>query len=360
MGKMFSLTSLNKPPSIFRSWRFWLAAIGTILLFITPEIVPNDYIFRVIIAVIINIPLALSQNLITGFSGQLTLGQAAFYGIGAYTSALLVLRLGVPWPIALLIAGLVACVFGILLSFPTLRVGSDYLTLMTIGFSQIFYIVALNWTDMTRGPMGIPGVPAPQIGPFVFNSLPSLYFLYLAITALSYLFMHRLTHSHVGRAFIAIRENEIAAAAMGINVANYKVMAFAFGSFWAGIAGSMLAHFLNFVGPQSFNLDQSILHMQMAILGGLGSLPGSILGAGLLVSLPQLFKPIYEYQLLLNGLMMVILLTWRPQGIMGKSAVAQKVVHRSIIKNLIPKKRNASDENTTAPKTSSPVEEGQN
>ncbi|MCG3206628.1 MAG: hypothetical protein FOGNACKC_00227 [Anaerolineae bacterium] len=360
MGKMFSLTSLNKPPSIFRSWRFWLAAIGTILLFITPRVVPNDYIFRVIIAVIINIPLALSQNLITGFSGQLTLGQAAFYGIGAYTSALLVLRLGVPWPIALLIAGLVACVFGILLSFPTLRVGSDYLTLMTIGFSQIFYIVALNWTDMTRGPMGIPGVPAPQIGPFVFNSLPSLYFLYLAITALSYLFMHRLTHSHVGRAFIAIRENEIAAAAMGINVANYKVMAFAFGSFWAGIAGSMLAHFLNFVGPQSFNLDQSILHMQMAILGGLGSLPGSILGAGLLVSLPQLFKPIYEYQLLLNGLMMVILLTWRPQGIMGKSAVAQKVVHRSIIKNLIPKKRNASDENTTAPKTSSPVEEGQN
>ena len=360
MGNMFSSDSLSsKPPSILRSWRFWLAVIGTVLLIIIPEIVPNDYIFRVIISVIINIPLALSQNLITGFTGQLTLGQAAFYGIGAYTSALLVLNLGLPWPVALLAAGLLACVFGIILSFPTLRVGSDYLTLMTIGFSQIFYIVALNWTNMTRGPMGIPGVLAPQIGPIVFNTLPSIYFLYLAITALCYLFMHRLTHSHIGRAFIAIRDNEIAAAAMGINIANYKVMAFAFGSFWAGIAGSMLAHFLNFVGPQTFNLDQSILQMQMAILGGLGSLPGSILGAGLLVSLPQLFKPIYEYQLLLNGLMMVILLTWRPQGILGKSAVGQTVVHKSIFRAFTSKKRNASDENIPAHETNSPVEEGQ-
>jgi branched-chain amino acid transport system permease protein len=359
MGKKFSLNSLNEPTSLFRSWRFWLAAIGTILLFITPEIVPNDYVFRVIIAVIINIPLALSQNLITGFTGQLTLGQAAFYGMGAYTSALLVLRLGVPWFAALLIAGLVTCVLGVLLSFPTLRVGSDYLTLMTIGFGQIFYIVALNWMDVTRGPMGIPGVPVPQIGPFVFNTLPSVYFLYLAITALSYLFMHRLVHSHVGRALVAIRDNEIAAAAMGINVANYKVLTFAFGSFWAGIAGSMLAHFLNFVGPQTFNIDQSLLHMQMAILGGLGSLPGSILGAAILVSLPQLFKPLYEYQLLLNGLMMVIMLTWRPQGIMGKSAVAQQVVHKNIFKALIPQKRNASDENISAPETKTPVEGGQ-
>ncbi len=108
---------------------------------------------------------------------------------------------------------------------------------------------------------------------------------------------------------------------MGINTAYYKVMIFAFGSFWAGISGSMLAHFLNFVGPMTFTLNGSLLHMQMAILGGLGSLPGSILGAAILVSLPQLFKPIYEYQLLLNGLLMVILLIWRPQGIMGKSAV---------------------------------------
>jgi branched-chain amino acid transport system permease protein len=310
-------------------------------LIAVPEVVPNDYILRIIISVIIDIPLALSQNLITGFTGLLTLGQAAFYGIGAYTSALLVMQLGVPWPIALLLAGLTACLFGILLSIPCLRVGSDYLTLMTIGFGQIFYIVALNWMQVTRGPMGLPGVPPPQIGPIVFNSSNSIYYLYLAITALCYLFMHRLTQSHVGRALIAIRDNETAAAAMGINVAYYKVLTFAFGSMWAGISGSMLAHFLTFVGPMTFTLNESLLHMQMAILGGLGSLPGSILGASILVSLPQLFKPIYEYQVLLNGLMMVILLIWRPQGIMGKSA-AMKVARKNVLKLLFGKHREKS------------------
>jgi branched-chain amino acid transport system permease protein len=332
---MTSLTSTKskKPTNIFRSWRLWLAVIGTAILIAVPEIVPNDYVFRIIISVVIDIPLALSQNLITGFAGMLSLGQAAFYGLGAYTSALLVMKLGVPWPFALLLAGAVACIFGILLSFPCLRVGSDYLTLMTIGFGQIFYIVALNWMPLTRGPMGLPGVPSPQIGPISFSSPNSIYYLYLFITAMCYLFMHNLTNSHIGRALIAIRDNEMAAAAMGINVSYYKVMTFAFGSLWAGISGSMLAHFLAFVGPMTFTLNESILHMQMAILGGLGSLPGSILGAAILVSVPQLFKPLYQYQVLLNGLLMVILLIWRPQGIMGKTA-AVKSVQKNFIKRL--------------------------
>jgi branched-chain amino acid transport system permease protein len=298
---------------------------GAIVVLAFPMVSPSNYILRVIILVIIDIPLALSQNLITGFTGMLTLGQAAFYGIGAYTSALLVMRLGVPWPIALLASGLVACVFGILLSIPCLRVGVDYLTLMTISFGEIFSIVAINWTQLTRGPMGIPGVPPPQIGPIVFSDPRAIYFLYLCITSLCYLFMHRLTHSHIGRALIAIRDNATAAAAMGINVRNYKMLAFAFGTMWAGISGSMLAHFLSFVGPQTFTLDESFFHMQMAILGGLGSLPGSILGALILVSLPQIFQPIYQYQVGIYGLLMIILLTWRPEGLLGKSAVAKAV-----------------------------------
>lgn len=330
MAKQKSLSNSKNKANIFRTWQFWLAAIGTTILIIVPEFVHNDYIFRIIISVIIDIPLALSQNLITGFTGMLTLGQAAFYGIGAYTSALMVMRLGAPWPVALLAAGFVACVFGILLGIPCLRVGSDYLTLMTIGFGEIFHIVALNWMDLTRGPMGLPGVPPPQIGSFVFDSSKKVYFLYLAISILCYFFMHRLTNSHIGRALIAIREDETAASAMGINVSYFKVLAFAFGSMWAGISGSMLAHFLTFVGPMTFTLNESLVHMQMAILGGLGSLPGSILGAALLVSLPQIFQPLYEYRMLLNGLLMVILMAWRPQGIMGKSA-AVKATKRSFI-----------------------------
>jgi branched-chain amino acid transport system permease protein len=313
--------------------RIWLYAIGAIVLLAVPEIVPNDYVFRIIIAIIIDVPLALAQNLITGFGGMLTLGQAAFYGIGAYTSAIMIMKVGAPWPVAILSAAALACIFGILLGFPCLRVGSDYLTLMTIGFGEIFHIVALNWMAMTRGPMGLPGVPPPQIGPFVFSSNRSMYYLYLAIAVLCYIFMNRLTKSHVGRALISIREDETAAAAMGINVSYYKVLAFAFGSMWAGISGSLLAHFLKFVGPMTFTLNESLLHMQMAILGGLGSLPGSVLGAAILVALPQIFQPLYEYRMLLNGALMVILMAWRPQGIMGSSA-AVGAAKRNLLQQL--------------------------
>lgn len=337
MTKQSPILKTKERKPLLKSWQFWLAVIGTIILLVVPEVVHNDYIFRIIISVIIDIPLALSQNLITGFTGMLTLGQAAFYGIGAYTSALLVMKLGAPWPVALIVAGLVACIFGILLGFPCLRVGSDYLTLMTIGFGEIFHIVVLNWMDLTRGPMGLPAIPAPQIGSFVFDSSKKVYFLYLAISILCYIFMHRLTNSHIGRALIAIREDETAAAAMGINVSYFKVLAFAFGSMWAGISGSMLAHFLAFVGPMTFTLNESLVHMQMAILGGLGSLPGSVLGAAILVSLPQIFQPLYEYRMLINGLLMVILMAWRPQGIMGKSAAvkASKQNFMSAIRRLL-------------------------
>lgn len=318
------------------SVKTWLLIIGACLVLCIPLYVENTLVFRIIVSIIIDIPLALSQNLITGFTGMLTLGQAAFYGIGAYTSALMVLKLGAPWPVAFLVAGLVSCLFGILLGFPCLRVGSDYLTLMTIGFGEIFHIVSLNWMDLTRGPMGLPGVPSPEIGPIVFNSPQKIFYLYLAISVICYIFMHRLTKSHVGRALISIREDETAAVAMGINVARYKVLAFAVGTLWAGFSGSMLAHFLAFVGPMTFTLNESLFHMQMAILGGLGSLPGSVLGAAILVSLPQVFQPLYQYRMLLNGLMMVILMAWRPQGIMGTSAIG-KATRSKVVKMFTPK-----------------------
>jgi branched-chain amino acid transport system permease protein len=234
------------------------------------------------------------------------------------------MKLGAPWPLAFLAAGIVAAVAGIVVGFPCLRVGSDYLTLMTIGFGAIFSAVATNWIQLTRGSMGIPGVPPASIGLFVFNTLPRQYYLYLVIAACCYFFMYRLTRSHIGRALIAIREDEIAATTMGINVAYYKVLAFTFGALWAGFAGSMLAHLLAFVGPQSFTLDESLLHVQMAILGGFGSLAGSVIGAVILVSLPQIFQDIYKYRMLINGILLLMLMAWRPQGIMGRSAISGK------------------------------------
>jgi branched-chain amino acid transport system permease protein len=300
-----------------------LVGCGVILLLGMPIIVTQAYVLHMIVMILIYVPLAMAQNLITGFTGMLTMGNAAFYGLGAYTSALLVMNWGVPWPLAFLAAGLVAAFFGMVVGVPCLRVANDYLTLMTIGFGAIFLAVVTNWVPVTRGSMGIPGVPPPSIGPFVFNTLDRYYYLYLFIAAACYFFMYRLTRSRVGRAFIAIREDEIAASTMGINASHYKVTAFTFGALWAGFAGSMLAHFLNFVGPQSFTLEESLLHVQIAILGGFGSLAGSVIGATIMVSLPQIFQDIYQYRLLLNGLMLLALMAWRPQGIMGTSAMGK-------------------------------------
>jgi branched-chain amino acid transport system permease protein len=316
---------LNLPASTRLYLRALLIGIGAILVLTLPLFLKSGYVLHMVIAIIIYIPLALSQNLITGFTGMLTMGQAAFYGMGAYTSALLVMRLDVPWPLAFLAAGILASLSGVVLGFPCLRVGSDYLTLMTIGFGAIFSAVATNWVEVTRGSMGIPGVPPPSIGSFVFNTPVSIYYLYLAVAIACYFFMHRLTRSHIGRALIAIREDEIAASTMGINLAYYKVLAFAFGALWAGFAGSMLAHFLNFVGPQSFTLDESLLHVQIAILGGFGSLTGSVIAAAIMVSLPQIFQDIYQYRMLLNGVLLLMLMAWRPQGLMGTSAMGSSV-----------------------------------
>jgi len=311
--------------------------VGIVLVLALPRVGTSDFILRMVISVMIAVPVALGQNLITGFGGMLSMGQAAFYGIGAYTSALLVTHAGVPWPIALVAAGLLACFFGFLLGFPCLRVNSDYLILMTIGFGEIFKIVAYNWIEVTHGPRGIFGIPAPQIGPLLFDTNGRIYYLYLAIAGLCYVSMKALVSSHVGRALIAIREDELAAAAMGINRAYYKILAFAVGSFWAGIAGSMLAHFVSFVGPASFTVDESLLHLQYAILGGLGSLTGSVLGAVILVSLPQVFQPLYMYRMLLSGGLMVALMAWRPQGILGRSAAAATARKplRSLIARLV-------------------------
>jgi branched-chain amino acid transport system permease protein len=200
---------------------------------------------------------------------------------------------------------------------------------MTIGFGEIVRIIALNWMDLTRGPMGIPGVPFPKIGPWTIITPQSYYYLFLTIAAIVYLGVWLIINSKIGRALRAIREDATAAAASGLNVTGYQIMAFAIAALLAGFAGSMLAHFNLIVAPQSFNIDESLTQMNMAILGGLGSLPGSVLGAVILTSLPEFFRIINQFRLLFMGLLMVILMIWRPNGIMGTQSAAVTVVKRA-------------------------------
>ncbi len=318
--------SIAKTKTFLRKAKIVLTTIFLVVVVSLPVIIDNSFVLHMLTLTLIYVLLTIGQNLITGYTGMLSMGQAAFYGIGAYASAILSLKLGMPWPICFLIAGVTAGLFGVLVGFPCVKLGSDYLTLMTIGFSVIVQLIFLNWMEATNGPMGLRGLTPPSIGPFEFSSPEQYYYLYLAITIIAYVLINQFINSKYGRALISIRDDEIAAGAVGVNIAYYKVLAFGLGSFLAGIAGSMLAHFIMFVGPTSFSLDESILHMQMNILGGLGSMPGSILGAAIMTIIPQLLQPIYEYRMLISGVLMVALMVWRPQGLLGTRTAGKSLL----------------------------------
>ena len=313
-----------------------------------PRFVTDQYVLRVVNMIMLYGILSLSLNLVGGYAGQLALGHAGFYGVGAYTAALLMINLKWSFLPATLAAICSAALLGLLVGLPTLRVSGDYLIIVSIGFAEILRIIFLNWVEVTRGPMGIPGIPFAKIAGYQFRTGQDYYYLYLVCLVLTIVVVHRIVHSKVGRALIAVREDELAAAAMGINTTYYKVEAFTISAALTGMAGSLLAVYLRFIGPMSFNLDESLPMFQMIILGGLASIPGSILGAAILVLIPEVFRPLYAYRMLINGLIMIILMIWRPQGIMGTIAVGS----RKKLAQSGPAKRPADPAGSVGPGTS--------
>lgn len=272
----------------------------------------NSYYYGIFILMGINIILAMSLNLVTGFTGQLHLGHAGFMAIGAYTAALLSVKAGVAFTPALLAAGLVAAIFGVLVGLPTLRLRGDYLAIATLGFGEIVRISILNM-DITGGPFGLRGIPR-------LTNLP----IVIIVVALSYAVLHSLVHSRIGRAFIAIREDEVAAEVMGIETTRMKVTAFALAAFFAGIAGGLFAFWYRFISPGSFGFMLSIEVLSMVVLGGLGNLLGSVLGAGFITYLPELLRTsapaIAQHRLVFYGALLVIAMILRPNGLLGTSS----------------------------------------
>ena len=297
-------------------------SITTGILLVTvllPLVITDDYVLRILIMSGIFVMLTLSLNLVTGFTGQFCLGWAAFYGIGAYTSALLTMKAGLSFWLAMPLGGFMAALFGLLLGLPTMRLKEIYLAITTLGFGEIIRLIMLNWTDLTRGSMGLPGIPAPSILSYEFSSNQSYYYFILALVLITVAAMRRLIDSRTGRALIAIREDELAAKSMGIDVTAYKMLAFAVGAFFAGLAGSFYAHYTSFIDPHTFSFTESIAILAMAVLGGLGSINGSILGAVILTVVPELLRGIAEYRLIVFGLIMMAVMLLRPQGIFGKA-----------------------------------------
>ena len=277
--------------------------------------------------------MAIGQNVITGYGGMLSLTQAGFFAIGSYATAILATRYGFSFWATIPAAILISAFFGFLIGLPTLRLKGDYLAIATLGFGEIVRNVLNNWDSLTNGPMGIQRIPMPDLFGFTINPYRKYAFLVMVFVfvAIAYFLFQRLARSRMGRALTAIREDEIAAQAMGINITKYKVYAFVLGASVAGVAGSLQAVFTLSVTPGTYTFMVSVMVLCMVVLGGMGNFKASILGAFLiqfisyfpqLTGLTSVIPP--QFRQILFGLILVVMMIWRPQGILGREQTRYK------------------------------------
>ena len=291
-------------------------ALISVLLVVLPLFL-NEYYQDIMTLTGMYVVLALGLNIVVGQAGLLNLGYVAFYAIGAYTYAILSTTFGLSfWP-GLIAGGSVAAVFAVLLGMPTLRLRGDYFAIVTLGLGEITRIVLNNWDSMTGGPNGISKIGRPVIAGYELHTTLDFYYLILLLVIITIFAMQRLIASRIGRAWIAIREDEVAAEAMGVNTYRMKLLAFVLASAWAGIAGVFFSAKMAFVSPESFTFFESVLILCMVVLGGMGSIPGIILGALLLITLPEIFRDFQDYRMLAFGAALVLMMVFRPQGLLG-------------------------------------------
>jgi branched-chain amino acid transport system permease protein len=289
----------------------------------------NPYMLQIVILCGINIVLAVSLNLINGFTGQFSIGHAGFMAVGAYGSAMFSLHVGqgwvralsaVPAPMAegtallaaLLVGGTLAAIAGYLVGLPSLRLRGDYLAIVTLGFGEIIRVLILN-IDAVGAARGLPGIP----------KWADVFWVGLCVVAVVAVSVHLASSTH-GRALFAIRDDEVAAEALGVDTTRYKVLAFVISSFFAGIAGGLFAHYLQYLNPNSFTFIRSIEVIAMVVLGGMGSVSGAVIAAIVLTLLPELLRPVKDYRMVIYALMLILLMITRPQGLLGSRELSLK------------------------------------
>jgi branched-chain amino acid transport system permease protein len=288
-----------------------------ILTLIAPLLTRNEYHIEIFIQMCIFIIVALGLNLLTGYTGQLSVGHAAFCAIGGYLSGWLSIHLHFPFLIAFGISSLVTGILGYLIGFAALTTKGPYLAMITIGVGEIIRLLIVNTPSITRGPMGMTRIPVPDSFSFQFSTTRSKAYIAIAAIYLCIFFIRRIMSSKVGRAFLAIRENEDAAAAMGINTHLYKTLSFGLSTLIAGMAGSLYAHIYTVLSPEIFNLDLSVQFLTMVVVGGMGTIMGPIIGSVFLVILPELLRGLAKYQMLIFGVMLMLCMCLIPYGLMG-------------------------------------------
>jgi len=284
-----------------------------------------DYLLHILILICIYIILASSLNLISGYTGLLSISHAAFYGIGAYVAALMSLRLESNFLLNILCAIIISGIFGAIVGFPSLRIRDDYFVIATFAFQIITFSILNNLTSFTGGPMGLPGIPQPVLFGLKISSHEQFLLLTGFFTVCVFLICRRIVCSPFGRVLKTIREDEVFAAASGKNVAFYKVMIFVIGAGMAAIAGSMYAYYISFIDPTSFTVMESIFIISIVIIGGAGSLWGPVVGAIVLVALPEVLRFLgmpssiaANMRQIIYGALLVVFMMWRPQGFMGE------------------------------------------
>ncbi len=312
-----------------REWPWWWGAFA--VAGCVPLVLSSAYQIDVLTTAGIYALLALGLNVVVGMTGLLHLGYAAFFAIGAYTYALLNVHFHLPFWLGVPPALLMTAGFGVALGIPAVRVRGDYLAIVTLGFGEIVRIAVTNLEPWTGGPNGILGIAHPTVWiprqgfyDFGVSSVP-YYYLVLILVMLATVACVRVSRSRIGRAWTAIREDELAAACAGINTFQLKLLAQGFGAALAGVAGALFAAKQGTITPDSFDFVLSVMVLAMVVLGGLGSVAGAIVGALVLGSLPELLRGFEQYRMMIFGLVMILMMRWRPQGLFGSGQIRREL-----------------------------------
>ena len=294
-----------------------------IILFIIPIIIKDKTIINVVTLIEIYIILVSSLNVINGYSGQFSVGQAAFYCVGAYTAGILSTTYDISFWLVLPIAGIVTAIFSLTLSIPTAKLRGNYFTIVTLGMCEVTRLLCVNLKSLTRGPKGISGIPSPVL--FGIKYPRNLFFYYLLfVLCIAMIFLtSRILKSRIGRAWLAIRENQDAASSLGVNAVKYKMLNLAYSAFWAGIAGCVYAYFQRFIEPSIFSIDESFNIMTMNVIGGQGTLLGPIIGAIVIKVITELFRFALQYRMLIYSALIIFMMWVRPQGLVGSASLTK-------------------------------------
>lgn len=309
-----STTSLKET---FTKYSKWILLGLLVVAVLYPIVIQNNYYRGIGTKIVMYMLLASAVNVINGYSGQFAIGHAGFMCVGTYTAAILMTRLGWNFLPCILAGGVVTALFGMLVSFPISKLSGIYLGFVTLGFSEIVRIICLNWTSVTGGPMGIKAIPGPKLFGISLATPQGYYYIILSVLVLMVFCTGRILKSRTGRAWISIRENEAAAASIGINTSRYKTLNMMYGTFWEGCAGAFMAMYYHFVDSTMFVTDESFNILSMAIVGGMGTMGGPLVGALVINIITEAFRFLKEYRMVIYALLIIVMMWLRPQGIAG-------------------------------------------